>query len=329
MIFCYIRRVNIQYSCCVFAPALRPVGSGIMKTRFLLTLFIVIGTAICSHSQYIPMLRNGTVWNEYAPYGTGMNYTITVAGDTVIMQTMYKIVIQDPPGLYGGSRHYLREDTAEKKIFEFIYDFPLPYEEILYDFDVTVGNHIMVQGGYELVLTTVYDSVPVPCVPQDSVSCSLSPLRVFQFDILGLVGHAVWIEGIGSLTGLYGSISPWCSGNYLLCHSDSVLTQDYYYFEHNQVQPCVGILPVPQPLKRTPLKVYPNPCAQGTLMITGQDLVRARIINLQGQSVQEMFLDNREMNRVSLALPPGIYFLEAFTDYGERAVVKLFINEYR
>ncbi len=287
----------------------------ILSSSFLIT---------ASQAQYIPMLRNNTVWHEYYSFEAAWNYSLTATGDSLVNGVTYKIVLEDPLGLTG--THLLREDTVARKVFEYISDYPTGHEELLYDFNLSVGNEVEIHGVL-LHLDAIQGSFPDPCMAQngDSVSCSIVPLRVYRFGD-GTFEEVIWIEGIGSAGDLIRSEKPWCSDTKLLCHYDSLQNQDYYYHQFNQVQPCQGIVPVPVIEPEEEVKVYPNPSAQSEIYVEGKGIYKVIIRSIQGQILEEVPLDKARINRIPLHLPRGIYLLESFSFNNERAIVKVILN---
>jgi hypothetical protein len=295
-----------------------------MKTNLVLVMLSLVFSVTNSHAQYIPMLGNSTVWHEYYSFEEAGNYSLTVTGDSVVNGVTYKIVLEDPLTLIG--THLLREDRDERKVFEYIDDYPVGHEDLLYDFSLSASEQVEIHGE-TLQLTAIQNSLPDPCfvLYGDSVSCSLNPLRVYRFGD-EFSTEVIWIEGIGSAGDLIQPEKPWCGDTKLLCHYDSLQNQDYYYHQFNQVQPCEGFVAVSPIESEEKVKVYPNPTAQGEIYVEGKGISKVRITSIQGQFLEEITLENKRINRVTLKLSPGVYLLESYSGDNKKSIMKFIIN---
>jgi len=300
-------------------PPLWAINSNKMTTRFTLIFFLICGATYTSFSQYIPLLQNNAKWNECYDFEEIVNYSFTVSGDSLINGIHYKKVTTEHGGLFNPI-NLLREDTTERKVFQYID----PYEQLLYNFNLSVGDSITFDNG-TLILSSISDTMPYSCDMKDSITCSIYPLRVFRFNIPN-DNPIFWIEGLGSVAGLLLPSYFICRDYKILCHFDSNQTWNYFYKAHNEHTPCQIPVSIPEITNNQTINVFPNPSSDGNLFIEGDNLYKAKILNLQGQSLIEIFLSGNKTNTISLPLSRGIYFIEIFSNLNERIIKKLVLN---
>ena len=284
-----------------------------MKTK-LITI-IVFTFSLNAFCQYRPMLEDGNTWHTYHYFEGAYNNNYTIEGDTIINDALYKKLI--PMFNYTEDLILLREDTINKKVYEYIQmwggDY---YEESLYDFDADVGDTIYVKGhGYDLdylILDSITNSVYYFDVVTD---ISFNNPKVYYFS-----NNTIWIEGIGSLTGLLTSTYEWQGGAWgdvvLLCKFDSLNNLNYHfdYFENDNYF-CEGPeFAISEYNTDNKITIYPNP-SNGFLQIDFEvnynesirielfDCVGNRIMVDETNSNQQYELDIQKLNT-------GIYFLQ-------------------
>jgi len=127
-----------------------------------LFFWFLLGLTLSAQAQYggyKPMLEEGKKWQmmEYQYVGCfgdedpafdsiySISVSYTVMGDTVISGTSYKILKTESPISFEFPEEdiYLREDTAEQKVFQWLGSvILLNYDTLIYDFRLSVGEYI-------------------------------------------------------------------------------------------------------------------------------------------------------------------------------------------
>lgn len=271
-----------------------------------LTLLLSIGFS--AHSQgYFPFPDSEAIWNQYSinsqntPY-VSYRYRLGVIGDTIINATEYSKVYQLDEFLeateYVGA---IREEN--KKVFAITQYLGEP-EILLYDFDVEIGD-IVYSNSPE-----GYMSMPVEILDIDTIVLLDGTSRN---RILTNMGD-YWIEGIGSLLGLFIPITPqplnWESPR-LKCfrHFDIDVFIDEYS-SGLTCESCFCILETASLESNSVISVFPNPFSNEFNIktdITGD--LDIRIYNSYGIIIKQC--DKLVSNRISLEnYAKGIYFLK-------------------
>jgi uncharacterized protein (TIGR02145 family) len=217
------------------------------------------------------------------------------------------------------SSGYIREDTIERKVYV-KYPWDAGQEMLLYDFSLEDGDTIIVEqwDGCHLADTYVVDSVGETLLLTGEKRRTLY-LRGSAHD-----QAPVWVEGIGSLAGLFSqcqSFSPGSEYNttelgcfffndqliYQSAFSSSLDTCDYF---------ISGLEDHPA---YSPVTITPNP-ASGLIRISSPDrklsLYTAEIYSLSGILVKKIALDHTAAEQwIDLSdLQEGLYFIRLRTD---------------
>lgn len=272
-----------------------------MKNPLLpLLLSLLVSTAAFAQ-QYVPLLEESCRWNEFYQFEAAWNYTVRVAGDTVAEGTAYKKVVVEPDYSLP-HMNLLREDTASRRVYHRLWE---GNERLLYDFSLAVGDTITIDGVHH-VLLSVTDTIPLYCMTSDTVTCSVTPRRVYRLSSPQIYYPVYWIEGVGSLAGLLYPGTAWCGDFKVLCHFDRYGAWDYYHKTH-EVGPCEGYVAVPQREMDPGLSAYPNPVAGDAFYIRGSGIARAVVFDAVGRAVNEVFPSGISPCRVDLTGPAGVY----------------------
>lgn len=132
----------------------------------------------------------------YGDCGVCYKFKYSVNGDTVINSLhYYKIYFQNFTYSDSEYKGAVREDTLQKKIYVFYKDYS--NEELLYDFDLQIGDTLSCNygQGYGIV-----ESI-------DSVLIAVTEHRRINF-VGGYFFQTFLIEGIGCNTGLFEAFGP-------------------------------------------------------------------------------------------------------------------------
>jgi len=298
------------------------IKSKSMKRRLA---FIVIVSFIAQSlvfGQYIPLVQNNAKWNEFYQFEDLQNYEINISGDSLINGIKYKKVIITPPK-YFGSLNLLREDTTLKKVYQYIDYYPTGYEELIYDFSMNVGDTIWIES-YPWILVSISDTIPSPCMMGDTITCSLNPKRVFWFESSDIY-PIVWIEGIGSISGLFLYNYPWCRDYKILCHFDSNQTWNYHYKAYNETIACQLPVLVANLDINSSIKIYPNPSSSKEIIIQGDHLKMIKVLSNMGIVLNELLLSENK-NIVQLSYPQGMYLVEVILNDGTKIIKKVILE---
>jgi len=299
-----------------------------MKKLYILSITFLIVSSVFSQA-YRPMLSNSSEWYYYT-IGLGFQGTTqySIIGDTTVSNINYSKVYQTSnfnPAL-------LREDSLNKKVYSIQWN---NNEALLYDFNLNPGDtfHISpVYGGGFLTLDSVNTNfnsllpkLQSSCTP-DSSNCNINSPKIFYFN-----NGSIWVEGIGSLSGLlnYKYQNFGCIFS-LTCHFDQLGNKDLHFsaWQNQQQGECLTILVNVSPLtnKNSQINISPNPSNSSNILITGKGLNSIKIFNTQGQIVTDVKPIHEETMINLEKQKKGIYFIKAQFTSGGIAIEKLVIN---
>lgn len=305
-----------------------------LKLKFILLFcsFLIILPFSMQCQNFIPLVDENKSWNcAWEIFDYQESYTIRMEGDTTINNLEYKKIIYDKHFYHSIEViGYIREDSLGK-----VYSMNNSLEEgLLYDFGAKQGDTIMVHNtmidswDYECPffeqLTIVVDSV-YSIETQNGVSRKVLAIRratdTFQ---------EIWIEGIGSLSGvlksgtyLFEELScPPFLSNDLMCYfeNDSLVYHHAFIDNHNcRHYNDTNIKEVAE--KTFDVKIIPNPVSGGYFYIESPEPIQGELnmFNTKGQKVlnQTIHLPDRNIKIQTRALPPGIYFLKLTRESGK------------
>ncbi len=295
--------------------AWRNVGFGGLVILFALPL-------TAQEKPYAPMLgKEFSAWYSCGDYGKthGGKFTVTrySNGDTTINGQTYVRILSDRHSFDKGttateSVDYLREDTAQRKVYSLSY-FGGP-EIVLYDFSLKPGDYFYLGQNRTMKLRWITYTYSV-CYESFNTHN-----RVFHFLNLGNNKPFTWIEGVGSISDLY---YYYAEENFdcdkldagLVCKvTDQSVEFGNDKFLMNYKCPLAVITHEQPKPGEIVLRVYPNP-VRSKLRISGYDVgigkPRYRIINMMGQIVKSGELDRSPETELDVsAFPPGVYIMK-------------------
>jgi hypothetical protein len=286
-----------------------------LTTIFCLSFLAILIPGSC-FSQYIPLLKNNASWHVYHWFESGWNETQQLTGDTVINNLSYKILSSNSSGQ---GPFFLREDTATKKIYQFLNS----TEFLLYDFSLPIGSIFIYNNPQtpswtpHLRLDSVTSTIDPLFFNQATDWTTIVPLRVYYFTDTepGAVYQILWVEGLGSLSGLLLPANSWgggALGETLLCHNSIPDTIDYHFVFWEEPNPCEGpIMSLDNP-ERNQCKIYPVPATSTVTIEMDQSVtgnITVRISDILGNPVKTMVTDSRKLIIDVEDLSEGIYFI--------------------
>lgn len=267
------------------------------KLLFLISALITL-SSLAQQPVYFPFPESNAQWNihmlqmGWPPYEN--NYSIIIAGDTLLNGLIYKKLMIVNPAWYKGA---IRQDTINKKVF--IIPPTAVTEELLYDFTMQVGDTVK---GYIENLLNPKDIVQTI----DTVLVGNDYRRRWKINS----GYSIYfIEGIGSTYGLVEH-SPGTMVD-AADFSISCFRQNSITIYPDTITSC-GLITSVQPIEiqNDQLSIYPNP-SKGSFSIEfdkSLNIKEIRLTDLLGRIVFQQQTDNRTKIEIT-NLQNDIYIL--------------------
>jgi len=281
-----------------------------MKKSITQVLLLFISFFIHGQS-YHPLLIQGNRWNiQYIPHpsefkcgrisipdSTGTEILKISADTTIINGIIYKNLISsyDSMATVNSSIGLIREDTVAQKVYFMGGNGYIPWEVLLYDFNVKVKDTI----SYYIV-----DSI-------DSIKIGTRFHKRIQLN-----NGIIWVEGIGSLDGLITSAMemPLCGTIYtrtLLCfyNHDSLIYQPNNVTYKDCFYPTiyVGINSLEH---KSNFALHPSPAGDNiTINSKNDENYFVEVIDIQGKILISKKILN-QTDQINLqGIKSGIYFV--------------------
>lgn len=295
-----------------------------MKFIGLLGFFLFYIALFLSAQEYIPMVKEGSVYNTtsviiaFDPWDPDIYSTksLGIYGDTVINTISYKKVyeldcIRDgvvlDPERYKGA---IREDAEQQKVWFYTND----AEYLLYDFSLNVDDIFLYHsefcgGDVQLQITGI-----------STVEIDGTERREFELQPIDISGWAgSWIEGIGSTVHLYDYAYP--HGNfavYLSC-----------YFENDELiyspwSECCDGETGNSLTQYQDFSISPNPATNTVRLSFSDDKARlVRIYDVNNKLIDEFIMETSYFNYNLSNYKSGIYFIKI--SEGQNTTIKKFV----
>jgi hypothetical protein len=298
-----------------------------MKKQALLFAILI---PFCSYSQYIPLLKNNATWHVYHWLEVGCNQTLQVTGDTVINNQTYKVLASNGT-CEAGQVPILREDTTTKKVYQYLNS----VEFLLYDYSLPIGGIFTYNNPQSpswtphLRLDSITATIDPLLFNQTTDWTTINPLRVYYFTDTnpGTSYQIIWVEGLGSLSGLLLPANAWGGGHLgetLLCHNSTADTIDYHFVFGEEPNPCEGpLMGLSNTERLSSVNIYPNPNTTNEVRITGEDIVLVQFLNSQAERILDYSLSTTKLSINISNLSTGIYFLKIQFKNGQSVVRKV------
>jgi hypothetical protein len=305
------------------------------KTVLLLAIVLNFAT-IKVFSQYQPMLRDNSKWLSYCYFEGSCNESNQIIGDSVVNDTIYKILYSNSPCTclrpFAGNIELLREDSISKIVY--LRDqFLAAGETEWYNFALNVGDtfHCINQNNNSIILDSITDTIINGF--GSSYPPYISPLKVFYFHFDDIQFHTepvIWIEGIGSLSGLNSpTIERYTWGfNGLLCHFDSLGNRDYHYSDGWPVDSCEGpYVGINELYNSNKIILYPNP-ANDKITIESTAInkdAKIFVYDVQGKLLTQQLLFMTKTDLDISHLAKGLYIVK-FAN-ADKIEMRIFLKE--
>jgi len=295
-----------------------------MKKHYLL-LFGLLITNLTFCQDYYPFPDSNAIWNNrsyWSPYKWINRYGIY--GDTIINNQHYKKIyqIEDDSTLNINNMTYyagIRENDS-KQIFVKFEEYE--FEFLIYDFSLSVGDTVITNApdGYLNWLPCVITGI-------DTIELENNQYRR-RFKINDWGEYEYWIEGIGSIGGLFYPVLDYLSGtiNNLLCfkHNDTAV-----YIDNPDCDKCFCSLAtsteeITERINK--IIIYPIPATTKLIidskLNTGVSTIK--LFNSSGLLIESRIIKTFPLQLSIEELPNGIYTIQLTN--GELTFSKKFIK---
>ena len=291
--------------------------------KILSVFLLLISLTITGFSQYSQFIDKNKLWVEehswedvYDPRPPESSiYFVYFEGDTVINDTTYQKLYRqrffldtwytnDASHLIDSTLKqaeeyaYLREDTINKKVYEYSYDI----DRLIYDFSMNIGDSISEFDG-----TFSLDSIVDITLDNGSVR------KKYFFSDSDQYLTSYYIEGIGGENGI---LSPFRSiplsgidaSNHIICYSEDSIE---LYGTCNQ--PDYVITKTSDLVdSQYSIKLYPNPSNNQALIDLGEvyETIKITILDIKGAALIEKTYNQEQFCDIKLhSLDRGIYLV--------------------
>jgi Secretion system C-terminal sorting domain len=290
-------------------------------------LFASSWACFAQEEEYHPFLENSrwmTVLNSWGGYANTYFYT---SGDTIIGEKLYcklKYMYVNLPcescnypfediGVPYDYDTYLREDTAQKKVFKANAD---GSESTFYDFGLRVNDSM--PGHPEYILTAI-----------DTVEVEIGFRKRFKSTTNGHANPAIWIEGVGNIRNPFfvtAEFTPTSSLQLACAFQNNDVTYSYFGWIRFDCADYLFASSGIDQTKKESYKVYPNPAQEQFVLSLNDGSVNSLLIyDLNGNKVIDMgggLNESSVLVNVS-QLAKGIYLCVFGTDGKEERSFKL------
>lgn len=297
----------------------------IMQKKIFYILLCCIFSHLCAAQTYIPFdFDNGFWYEEYHDMQFERSYyNYFTDGDTIINGISYHQLYKKNKHTYsynGSSTFwnyslalfgFIREDNNKRIYYK--RTFNTSPEELLYDFNITLGDTITIPP-----IDNMFDRAVVVAV--DSVLVCTTMRKRYKLDIIagGLFHDLYWTEGVGSTHGLIPRYYSFERGVLATCYSDS-----------NCINPCVTILSA-NSIENQASKlatIYPNPSSETSTIRLNNGAISTNIsiINSLGQVVMTKTTNNQEEILDLSQWVAGIYYVRL--EYNQAVEIHYLIKQ--
>jgi len=235
-----------------------------------LILFLILLSTSSSYCQdYNPLVKEGAIWvtTYFDDYGVDFYCAFKIESDTVVNNITYNKVFKSNIEPIAGQQEFRFLDRSffglirevDKQVFfirfedyVFMENCPIDEESLIYDFDIEVGdtllmcNTVMVEGN-----SVIFSEI------EDRVEFNI-PSKVFLYSDYD---QEYLIEGIGNSKGIFSDATNFLSTGYFL-------SRLIYYCEDDT--DCPFLVSSNDLFEDEEIAIYPNP-TQGMLRVTLSD----------------------------------------------------------
>ncbi|MBT0608919.1 T9SS type A sorting domain-containing protein [Aequorivita echinoideorum] len=272
----------------------------------LLLVFSLLSFSNSFSQTYLPMLELGNVWNtvtyNYPDPVSISNQTYEITGQQTIGSFTYYTVD------FSIFNWLLREDNGKV----YCYNDSEGIDELLFDFTLEVGDEIFLDSSNQAYCYTIggvyIDGEPITVSSTSIQFIAGTNRKVIEFQYQGTQVET-WIEGIGSLNGIYPyAFTNFDSGAYLSCFTNNGNT---HYFNGFTSCAILGM----NDIEIDKIKLYPNPVSANALLSIPAhiDIQNIKIFDVFGRLVKDERVDNKSISIDGSVYKSGIYVYQLFS----------------
>jgi hypothetical protein len=299
---------------------------------FLVSLILVNGQT----NVYHPFPTHDAIWREYSGYYPIPNFVAfeyIITGDTLILDKDYhKIlrisanyaigyngvpILDSLGGTYEEYYGAFREDTILKQVFFIPYWYQ--YEELLYDFNLQLGDSLSGLNGGQYTYVMTVDSVIVGTEYRRRLGIGCPHFFNYPYVFL--------IEGIGSTFGFVEPINIPIEGVLkLYCFTQNGIS----LYQSADPHSTCDFLAVKEIESNKPVGVSPNPFTTSTQITLDKTYhnISLSVYDIQGKLMLQK--QHKDCNQIQLnrnGLGNGMYFLKLTLDERWVETGKIVISE--
>ncbi len=293
-----------------------------MRSVILLSIFFLLSGSAIKAQQYYPFIAESKTWSEIQAYTVFVppypvylsTNSFKLEGDTVITGKIYKklYTCSADPSISNwelSSDYLYREESG--KVFKLF--FGTEQEEVMYDFNLKVGDSVCVDSIYAnpYAYVTLTDSLLIDGVYHKQIHFDMPP--------------DIWVEGLGSLNSPFNPIQYYFyypGGYELLCvtnQSGNIYMNPSYHHCYIDTILITGQPELPQ--RPEELMVINNPMQTFSMIKiqgTSKTFEKYSLLNSNGVIMKTGLIKNNPFIIRRESLPAGIYFLKV---YGKEQVL--------
>ncbi|MGB0390195.1 MAG: T9SS type A sorting domain-containing protein [Salibacteraceae bacterium] len=286
------------------------------KKHLILFVFLIMGASGFSQ-KYVPLLDGFKEWTIISCNGPQclIDY-YWLANDTTLRNQPYRLL----DGYHFGNTVALREDTASRKVYSQTLGIGaiLSPEKLLYDFSLQVGDSIDIHNPQAPVAPNpgyfTVDSIK-------AVNYLGTNRKTFYLSSNTDTNHAVWIEGIGSLS-LINVLSRYPDHNKLTATTCVHFNGDLIYrftptdaedsCKSKYIEPAMNLEKVTQ--SDNSINIYPNPTNGVLNFESTNNIEKIEVYNTIGGLVYKNFYKNKNRVLVDLeSLHNNMYLIKLYS----------------
>ncbi len=283
--------------------------------RFFTVILIIIPFFLQSQTTY-PLVKDGGIWREGVVYNItmpdGPHYNrmqFVMQGDTMLLGRTYtKVYLTNYDSLNIDSMKYaggMREDSQgrvyfvrDTSFYEEFYIFPQAYtdqaEMMLYDFSADVGDTVKIANDEDS--TKVVASI-------DSVNVNGEMRKRINFQ--DPVQNEPWIEGIGSMNGLFNPALYELEWDYSLnCYEDA----NIFWTNPDLTVSCFQVSM--EENSQLEFRMYPNPASDVVQIETEKGKIKQlTLYDINGRVILRRNVDNDRISLNTSDFDSGLYLI--------------------
>jgi len=290
-----------------------------MKKSLLVFCLALTANTLSAQHHFPKDSAEWKVWhkNTGVPSSSGL-LTHSIVSDTVLRGEAFSVIKR---GLGGGLPAYIREVDSTQRVY-FLYDYLDTATRLLYDFSKSIGDTVVIIDDWG-------DTVNWEVVKDSTLIIGSQQRRFIDVrrDYFGYIQTDRWIEGIGSIHGLFAPIDE--PPGYFERHFELICFENkgtsFQYEPHPQYD-CntpKQVFSVEETRLRK-IKSFPNPFGNQLQIENGSDAaLRFSLFSPTGAEWTSGRLGPYENMEIKTQhLPRGIYLIRYFSE-GRSASQKL------